>query len=124
RREVKALRDVVVERLRHEILDRREQLLRIGDRILRLPAVIEKRRFVDVAVRRDALPERAVEQLAMMQRRRIDGRLEMRDRVVSGGPLTDGLQGIHEQSPRERKRSLGADLNRRRADAGRSPDTT
>jgi hypothetical protein len=43
--------------------------------------MIEERRLVDQPVRGDALPERSVEELAVVERRRIDRRLEVLDRL-------------------------------------------
>ncbi len=80
------------------MLHRWQQLLRIRDRVLRLPRVIEERGLVDQAVRRDALPERTVEELAMKQRRRIDVRLQVFDRLLRGRSVRAAEElelGIH-----------------------------
>ncbi len=97
RRLLEALVRVFDELRRDEPLDRLQELLDVRDRVLGLPVVIEERLFVDVLVRRDALPERAVEQILVDERLRIDGGF-LRD---DGGMrrLHDGQRGHDPRFP-------------------------
>ena len=85
RRALHAERGVVEEPRRGEVLHRLEELFDLGDRVLRLPVVIEKLVAGHLAVRRDLLPERPVGEVPVGERRGIDGGLLGDDRVRRGG---------------------------------------
>ena len=69
---------VVNEALRDEPLKRTQELLGLGDRLLHLPFVIEELGLAHIRVRRNALPKVAFEQVAMLERRRVNGRAVLR----------------------------------------------
>jgi len=56
--------------------------------------VIEEGRLVDQAIRRDPLPEGPIEQLAVVERRRIDRRLDVLDRLSSGALWPSSLSWV------------------------------
>ncbi len=68
RREPKARTTVLDERLADDAAKGLEQLFGLGDRVLHLPAVIEKLRLADLGERGDASPEVAVDELAVRER--------------------------------------------------------
>ena len=122
RRALEAALRVRDEVLRDQTFQRGQQLADVGDRVLRLPLVVEELGLADVRVGRDAPPELAAQQLAVREAGSRHRRPQRRRGGVgrrNNGQLAIRCHGglIQRTTLRQQQRQLGARPDRRQQPA-------